>query len=121
MKVLPLEIEKSGFGYKQVHRDGMFAVYSQHQGGLRGRIIAYEVIVIQSHNGYTIGGVEIAAAETYPSTASWGKQGWTISMQSPDAKQIALDRTNQVKQAHDMKVKKAESPAIPDDLNPSNP
>lgn len=99
VKTLPLELESKGFGYRQVSRVGNVAVYSQHQGGLSGGIIAYEVIIIQWHDTYSIAGHEIQAGESYPPTSSWGRLGWTISRQEKDAKQKALDKMSQVVQA----------------------
>lgn len=37
----------------------------------------YEVVIVQRHETYQIGGREIPAAETMPSTSAWGRLGWT--------------------------------------------
>lgn len=109
MKILEKEFVQKGFGYRQVRRDGMFAVYSQHHKNLEGRLVAYETIVIKSHNGYTIGGSYVAPAEMYPGTAMWGKLGWTFSANDPDARKKALDKMAQVRQAEEMKHKEDKS------------
>lgn len=106
MKILPLEFESKGFGYKQIVRENMFAVYAQYWGGLKGRLIAYETIIIKYHDDYTMGGVTIPAGESYPGTNSWGKLGFTFSISDPNAKRKALDKMRQVMQDEEMKAKK---------------
>jgi hypothetical protein len=85
MQLLPIEFtgrktcgEHTAFNFKQVMRKGKYAVYER---SLEGSTTAphYETIVIQSHNGRKIGGVEIPAAEFYPAATSWGSMGWTVS------------------------------------------
>lgn len=76
MKILPKEFTKTGFSYKQLRREGNVALYEQR--GLSGGI-GYEVILISSHKGYSVGegGSYIEPAETYPSSSLWGQKGWT--------------------------------------------
>lgn len=37
----------------------------------------YEVVVVQRHEAYEIGGTKVEAAETMPSTSQWGRFGFT--------------------------------------------
>lgn len=37
----------------------------------------YEVVVVQRHDAYEIGGTKVEAAETMPSTSQWGRLGFT--------------------------------------------
>lgn len=104
MKILPTEFEKKGFGYRQVRRQNMVAVYSQHHKGLDGPLVGYEVIVIKSHDGYEMGGTHIPAAEMYPSTKNWGSLGWTYSGQ--DSQKKAIDKMGQVCQDLDIKAQR---------------
>ena len=76
MKTLALNFTKKGFDYKQLVREGKFAIYEQFKSGTTART-SYEVIEIGSHNGYTIAGVTIAPAETYAGSESWGVKGFT--------------------------------------------
>lgn len=102
MKTLATEITAKGFTYRQVTRDGNVAIYSQHDHP-SSKPGAYEVIIIQSHDGYEIGGAHIPAAESFPSTSAWGSKGWTFSCHLyPNALQLALDKMGQVKQAESM-------------------
>lgn len=39
----------------------------------------FEVIMIQSHNGREIGGVNFPPAEYAPSNNQWGSKGWSFS------------------------------------------
>jgi hypothetical protein len=76
-KVLPTEFKKKGFNYKQVKREGNRAIYLQTRVGTT--LNNYEVIRIGKHNGYTMGGSFIEAAETYPGSSLWGIMGWTCT------------------------------------------
>ena len=110
MKVLDTEITKSGFTYRQVKREGNLAIYSQHDHP-RAKPGAYEVIIIQSHDGYEIGGAHIPAAESVPPTSAWGSKGWTYSTNLyADALQKALDKLDQVKQAESMPKTRGRKP-----------
>ena len=75
MKKLDKVINKKGFTYTQIVREGNKAIYRQDKEGYTSS--SFEVVKIGSHNGYELNGVKIAAAETYPSTSLWGIQGWT--------------------------------------------
>lgn len=85
MKTLPLTFTESGWSYTQLARKGRVAIYRKvKQGGLAE---SFEVIRIQSHNGYKIAGKDIPASETYPCSNSWGTNGWScITREAADAK-----------------------------------
>ncbi len=101
MKVLPLEVTSKGSTYRQVLREGNLAIYSQHQTPT-SKPGAYEMIIIKSHNGYTLGGNTVAPAEMYPSDNQFGKLGWCYSTNLyPDAYKAALDKLAQVKQSQE--------------------
>lgn len=74
-KVIPTEFKKKGFHYKQIKREGGRAIFAQTRPG--SSMCNYEVVKIGRHNGYVMGGVHIAAAETYPGSSVWGLSGWT--------------------------------------------
>lgn len=74
MKLLPETFEKKGWTFKQLRREGNIALYSKSNAS---GAFSYEVIMVQSHNGYVIAGQAIEAAEHFPSTAQWGDLGWT--------------------------------------------
>lgn len=75
MKKLDNEFESSGFKYKQIHRENMFAIYERQHNSSENK--HYEAIKIQSHNGYEIAGNKIPPSECYPTSNSWGTQGYT--------------------------------------------
>jgi hypothetical protein len=65
---------KYGFTFTQIKREGDVAIYRQTKGNFE----AFEVIIIDRHNGYKLGDAEIPPAETYPSSSQWGSHGWTL-------------------------------------------
>lgn len=94
MKTLPKTLTigsgRPQFTYRQLLRKGMFAVYEQWQ---LGKLIAYEVIRIMSHNGYEVNGTYIEPAESMPSASAWGIHGFTYSFNShTDPKTEAIKR-----------------------------
>lgn len=105
MKTLPTDITSKGFHYKQVLREGNVAIYSQ-AGAPNGPIIAYEVIVVQSHNGYVAFGNEVPASEYYPRDEDWGKKGFTVSGYGDDNLHRAKVKMREVIAANEVKVSK---------------
>lgn len=103
MKTLSTEITSRGFTYRQIERRGNAAIYSQHLKGKSGKPLAYEVIIIKSHNGYTLGGAWIPPSEMYPGQESFGTLGWSYSTLMSNALEIALDKLGQVVQAQAVK------------------
>ncbi len=91
MKVLDTEFEASGFGFKQVERDGDFAIYKRWRVGNEDNI-HFEVIRITRHNGFTApNGTFYPPAEMYPTAAKWGVNGFTI-----ESKDRALEVMSQL-------------------------
>jgi hypothetical protein len=75
MKKLQTTFDKGGFKFELVKRDGMAAVYrkkKQHHSRW-----SFEAVLIQSHEGYKIGGAEIPSGEAMPSNEQWGRLGFT--------------------------------------------
>jgi len=88
-KVMPSEFKKKGFTYRQVKREGMKAIYSQTKEG--SSLNNYEVVKLGRHKGYTMGGVFIEPAETYPGSSLWGIRGWTCQdLDSAQLRYISL-------------------------------
>jgi len=75
MKILPKQFDKKGFTYKQIKRVGDKAIYEQTKKGQTGK--TFEVVKINRHNGYELGGQKIPPGEAYTSTSQWGTAGWT--------------------------------------------
>ena len=76
MKKLSTEFESAGFKYKQIHRENAYAIYERsYISNIEKK--HYEVIKIQSHNGIEIAGNKIPPSEFYPSSNSWGTNGFT--------------------------------------------
>ena len=77
IKQLPNQFRKEGFDFKILLREGNVAMLRKTKPGFSFE--SYEVVRIQSHNGYTIDGVEIEPAESIPNSTQWGRKGWTYS------------------------------------------
>lgn len=75
MRALEKEFVSSNFCFKQIFREGMFAIYERRWENSENR--HYEVIKIQSHNGYEMNGTKYPPSEYYPSANTWGTNGWT--------------------------------------------
>jgi hypothetical protein len=75
MTPLPQTFRRSGWDYKVLSRDGDVAVLEQTKAGCDTR---YEVVVVQRHNGYEIGGKVMPPGEAMPSPEQWGRLGWTL-------------------------------------------
>jgi hypothetical protein len=74
-KPVPATFTKKGFTYRQLRREGRKAIFEQTKPG--SSLTNYEVVKIGKHNGYIMGGVTIAPAETYPGSSLWGITAWT--------------------------------------------
>lgn len=98
MKTLEKELTHKGFIYKQLYRDGKFAIYEQTKKGLQ--LKKYEAIFIESHNGYEIAGVYCPPSEMYPNASQWGDKGFTL-----DTYEEAIDKINYMKKIRKEKVK----------------
>jgi hypothetical protein len=76
MKKIEKEFTSKNFLLKQIHREGDFAIYERfHETSPDNK--HYEVVKIQSHNGYVIAGQKYPASEFYPSSNAWGADGYT--------------------------------------------
>jgi hypothetical protein len=82
-KTIKPEFFKSGFRFRQITREGQFAVF--HKVGLKGPLhpatfdAGFEVVIISDNPAYVMGGVEIPAGEAFPSPEQWGHKGWTYT------------------------------------------
>ena len=79
MKLLPTEIKNHGYTMKQIKRTDTVAMYSKCGG--------YEVVLVQSHNGYEIKGIKIEPSEYLPRDEDFGTKGWYFS--GPNAREDA--------------------------------
>lgn len=78
MKKIDKTFTSKNFSHKQIHREGDFAIYERINLDSSDKK-HYEVIKIQSHNGYAIGGQMYPASEFYPSSNAWGSDGYTCT------------------------------------------
>ena len=78
MKKLSDKFKTSGFTLELIKRVDFFAIYGRFKEDFKKETYHFEVIRIRSHNGYFMKGKEIAASEFYPSTSSWGVDGFTF-------------------------------------------
>ncbi len=85
MKSLPTEFSKNGFNFRQLLRDGNVALFAKWNEDVPE---TYEVILIQSHDGYEIAGSHVEAGEFYPASTSWGQHGWTYVLLEEAKKQF---------------------------------
>ena len=76
-KTIPTQFKKKGFTYTQLKREGKRAIFQQTRAD--SVVNNYEVVKIGRHNGYTMGGMSIEPAETYPGSSLWGITAWTCS------------------------------------------
>jgi hypothetical protein len=74
-RVVDIAFRHSGFEHTQLKRIGDVAIYRQSKSGLPD---AYEVVLIEKHEGYIAFGKDIPASEYYPSSAKWGACGFTF-------------------------------------------
>ena len=87
MKKINKEFESAGFKYKQIHREGIYAIYERcYSNNVNNK--HYEVIKRQSHNGIEIAGNKIPPSEFYPSSNSWGVNGFTCLNKADAYKRI---------------------------------
>jgi hypothetical protein len=76
-KPLPKEFRRDGFYYRQIYREGDFAIYRQTWKGNEDSA-AFEIVRIKRRQGFEIGGRFIPPAEVYPRSEQWGELGWTF-------------------------------------------
>jgi hypothetical protein len=68
------EFTKDGFRHEQLMRSGQIALFERWKPD---QPVHYEVVRIREHKAYKLGTAEIPAGEHYPSTSSWGTDGFT--------------------------------------------
>src|SRR6516225_71961 len=76
---LPTRFTRGDFTYRQIAREGMWAIYEQIWNGSSNAKPCYEVIRIRRSSARQIAGVTLAPAEMYPPPESWGKYGFTFT------------------------------------------
>lgn len=74
MRKLETEFKKDGFNYRQIWREGLFAIFEQTKNEVR---YAYEAIRIQERPAGEIMGNWVEERESMPPSASWGVWGFT--------------------------------------------
>jgi hypothetical protein len=77
-KPLPKEFHRDGFTYRQIAREADTAIYEQRWTGCAEPSVCYEIIRVKRREGFEINGRFIEPAEVYPSSESWGVDGWTV-------------------------------------------
>ena len=89
MKKLPTQFTKKSLTYTQIKRHGNVAIYEVFRGmSSRG----LEVVVIKSHNGYTLGKNNVEPAETYPGDSQWGRLGFTYTDVTCEDKELDANK-----------------------------
>jgi hypothetical protein len=77
MRPLATEFKKDGFDHKVIRRENMVAlVEKKHRDH---SLPSYEVVRIQTHEGYEIMGRYVEPSEFMPRTAEWGIHGFTYT------------------------------------------
>jgi hypothetical protein len=74
---LPTRFRHGEFDYRQIHREGDFAIYQQTWKG-NEHSAAFEIIRIRRHDGFHIDGRFVEPGEVYPKSEAWGTDGWTM-------------------------------------------
>lgn len=77
MKELSKTFDSKGFHFEQIKRAENVALYKRSSIGTKH--FHYEVIYVQSHNGYTINNVNYPPSEYYPRSEDWGCKGFTYN------------------------------------------
>jgi hypothetical protein len=77
-KPLPKVFRRGGFTYRQIYREGDFAIYRQTWKG-NEHSVAFEVIRIRPRDGFQIDGRFVEPAEIYPNSEAWGVDGFTFT------------------------------------------
>jgi hypothetical protein len=76
-KPLPIRFRHDGFDYRQIAREGRFAIYEQTWKG-NEHSAAFEVICIREREAFEVAGRFVPPAEVYPRSEQWGELGWTV-------------------------------------------
>lgn len=80
MKILQQKFKKNGFDFVQLKRHNNIVIYKKTKS--KTKIENWEVCYVQSHENYTLkdkkgNEVELLAAESLPSSNTWGTLGWS--------------------------------------------
>jgi hypothetical protein len=81
-KPLATQFQHGGFQYRQIVREGDFAIYEQRWIRPDGKLsenVAYEVIRIRRREAFQIGDNFVEPAEIYPRSKAWGTDGFTLT------------------------------------------
>jgi hypothetical protein len=105
MKKIEKQFTQKGFDFKQSYREGNYAIYERWNESYPERK-HYEVVKIQSHNGYAIGGQSYPPSEFYPSSNSWGVHGFTCSTKENAYKRLEKMAEEEKNRETDKKQKK---------------
>jgi hypothetical protein len=77
-KPIATKFKHGEFNYRQITREGDVAIYEQRWRDSEN--VCYEVVRIRRHEAKTFpGGKSSPAREAYPSSATWGDLGWTVT------------------------------------------
>ena len=87
---LPIKFKSGNWEFKQVWREGLFAVYAKGQGDA----VHYEAIKIAETPEYTIAGNVIEARESFPSDSDWGVSGFSCVTLADAHKRIGYMKDN---------------------------
>jgi hypothetical protein len=90
-KPLSQEFRRDGFNYRQIAREGDFAIYRQTWKGYEDSAV-FELIRNKRRQGFEIGGRWIPPAEVYPNSEACGVDGFTVT-----DKEAALHKLREIK------------------------
>jgi hypothetical protein len=77
MILIPAKFKAKGYLFEQIVRENNVAIFKRIR--LEGKdeeptgAVSFEVVRINRHNGYELGGNYIKPAETYPGNSAWGR------------------------------------------------
>ena len=90
MNPIKTQFERNGYVFEQIKRVGDVAIYGQRRPGQK-QPFHFEVVVICRNPSWKSFGKVFPAAEAYPSSEQWGKQGFTYTdLESAEAKLAVL-------------------------------
>ena len=85
MTPLPLTFNQNDYGFTQVYREPLWAIYHQHDpkvasqpSHLENPKATFEVVRVRSRAAREVFGRPQPAKEIYPNPDSWGTYGWTV-------------------------------------------
>jgi hypothetical protein len=85
MRPLATQFKKDGFDHKVIRREKMIAIVEKTHKDCTTP--SYEVVRVQTHQGYEIMGRVVEPSEFMPRTAEWGIHGFTyMDLESAEKK-----------------------------------